>query len=231
MQYLSTYYWQQEEHARTSLMLQQLMYRKGKVPVLFACICTDTKEGESLGNVYYAEQLTEWFQNEGRELLLRSRGENSSVIEMAFRQKLLQTDCEFREYMRHNWLTNYDMAEKAAIAVISLLCIGDSFLLFQRGRVGAYLLNTRLGHAHCKKLTVSDSQDYVILSGEMEKNIGLLLVTEDFESKLSRQQLEECLSVTESLSPQRYRRRLEELGEEAGRQGGRHMGAVLLVTE
>ncbi len=33
MQYQSSYYWQQEVPAQTSLVVQQLMYRKGKIPI------------------------------------------------------------------------------------------------------------------------------------------------------------------------------------------------------
>lgn len=216
MQYLSSYYWQQEESARTCLILQQLIHRKGKVPVLFSCICTDTQGGAHEGNVYFVEQLTEWFRTKGQELLWKSRKENFTAIEKAFLQK---TDQIEREYVALKELS-----------AIGLLCIEDYFLLFQWGNTGAYLLNTGFNHSHCKTLVAQGNTEITVQSGKMEKNIGILLVSEDFCNKLSKQQLEECLSVKEIHTSQKCARRLEELGREAERKGGRHMGAVFLVT-
>lgn len=226
MQYLSSHYWQQEDKARTSLVLQHLVYRKRKIPVLFACICSGASWGDGSDNAHFAKQLTAWFQQEGREKLVSDVSKDFVGLKNGIREQMVQIDKELAAYNLKN-----HVAESERISVTGVLCIDGNFVLFHRGNSKVYLLNTRFGRTNCRCLVSGDSEELQILSGEMEPNIGLLLTTKDFGAGLSTQQLGECLAVRDVLESHKIRHRLSQLGEEAARWGGRHMGAVLLVTQ
>ena len=229
MKYLSSYYWQQEEPAATSLVLQHFVYRKGRQPGIFACICTVSswKEGGSnVSNAYFAERLTCWFQEEGRELFRMDHSELFTKTRERLEQVISQIDEDLTSYA-----SRIGQNGSPAPDIVGLLGMGERFLLFFRGEQKAYLLNKRFEHVHCKCLTESEKKGVLqIISGEMEKGIGILLTTKGFPENLSVRQMEECLSVKELGRTENVKGRLRELGEEAARQGGRHLGAVLLLT-
>lgn len=222
MKYLTSYYWQQEEKSRTSLVLQHLVYRWGKVPVLFACLCSAEEERE---HSYFAEQLSAWFQNTGRELLMTNRENEAQIIAQIY-AVIAQIDKELAD----NRQIRHDIS-KAKLSVAGILCVADCYFFFYRGRIKAYLLNERFGRASCRKITEENCEELQILSGTMEKNIGLLLATEDFGKGLSEVQIRECLAVKALTGTRTCERHLQELGQVSEENGGRHMGAVLLVTE
>lgn len=229
MKYLTSYYWQQEEPAATSLVLQHFVYRKGRQPGIFACICTVSswKEGGSnVSNAYFAERLTCWFQEEGRALFRMDHSELFTKTRERLEQVISQID---KDLMNHAVLAGQDGSP--TLDIVGLLGMGERFLLFFRGEQKGYLLNKRFEHVHCKCLTESEEKGKLhMISGEMEKGIGVLLVTKEFPENLSVRQMEECLSVKELEKTENVRGRLRELGEEAVRQGGHHLGAVLLLT-
>lgn len=237
MKYLTSYYWQQEEKSLTSLVLQHLVYRRRKVPVLFACLCSVEEEW---GNSYFAEQLVSWFQNKGRKLLV-ANGDNEKKIIAQLHTVIGQIDEELKE----NGKYNHDDS-KSFVSVAGVLCMADYYLLFYRGNQKVYLLNYRFGQANCKQISQSGSEQLQIISGRMEKNIGLLLATNDWGRGITEEQIKECLAVKtltgknqeektltrKVLSPMPTgERRLQELGQVSVQNGGRNMGAVLLVTE
>lgn len=255
MRYLSSFYWQQEEPAATSLVLQQFVYRRGKTPGLFACLCTDRQMGqgaENAPNAYLAERLSYWFQTEGRELFRRDKNEECMETRQRLARVIAQADEDLERHRLHKTEPHKDYAYvRDEICrkpdLIGLLSMGERFLLFNRGEQNAYLLNRRFERVHCRCLTGQEKpgmgenlqeaeqkpgigESLQLLSGEMETGIGLLLATEDFSRKLSRNQLEECLSVKEMERTENVKGRLRELGEEAARKGGQHMGTVLLLT-
>ncbi|MBE5882994.1 MAG: hypothetical protein E7291_01000 [Lachnospiraceae bacterium] len=224
MQYLSCYYWQQEKPARTSLVLQQFMSRRSKLPILFSCICTAENSERGIENEYYARQLTDWFRYQGMEVL-RKRRESSGELEGLLRQQFARIDGELAEY------SGRGISEQAKeVSVVGLVCIGEQFWLFQRGRVSGCLLNDRFGKSHCTYLTNKTVGEFRFLTGAMETNIGLLIVTESLAERLSKQQVEACLEINELTSAGKGKCRLQELSYEAEKCGGSHMGAVLLVT-
>lgn len=283
MRYLSSFYWQQEEPAATSLVLQQFVHRKGKEPGMFACICTDRRAAEDIrktaenagqsaedmwqsaenagqsventGNAYLAERLTYWFQTEGRELFRMDKSEEVMETRKRLVEVIAQADEDWERYCFHKGYAHEGDAICLKPDLIGLISAGERFLLFYRGKQGAYLLNRRFERVHCRCLTGQDeteegkklpktekkvlksegkmqkmSEELQLFSGEMEPGIGLLLATEDFSKKLEKRQLEECLSVKEMERTENVKGRLRELGEEAARKGGHHMGAVLLLT-
>lgn len=317
MRYLSSFYWQQEEPALTSLALQQLVYRRRREPGIFACICTDrgmgqngkillgmrqkermfsgaeqnrerTSEGTQdlreyihaavTGNAYLSQRLTYWFQTEGRDLFRRDRSGESVETRERLKRVIAQADGDWERY-----LVKADPNKEGKKAgkvcrkpdLIGLLGAGERFLLFSRGKQRAYLLNRRFERVHCSLLVGEDPEqdddmgqqaaewrreaeqdrwEYAmereaemdsrqmtgaehaqegrlqLLGGGMEPGIALLLATEEFAGKLSVSQMEQCLSVKELEKTENVRGRLRELGEEAARNGGHHLGAVLLMT-
>lgn len=225
MQYLSSYYWQEEVPALTSLVLQQLVHRKKNEPFLFSCITVGAPQGKGLYNAHFVEQMTEWFRTEGRKLLLGRKQHQFEEIERELCKKIVQIDGELSAYARAK------CEEEKQISVIGLLCVRNRFWLFQRGETKAYLLNIKFDRANCRSLLRTDNKQLTIQSGMMEANIGLLLTTEEFAAKLSKEQLGECLSVREIRGISSLHRRLAELGAQAMQNGARNMGAVLLVTK
>lgn len=225
----------------TSLVLQQLVYRKGRVPVLFACIRTEESLSHEKNSAYFAEQLLAWFR-ERQQWLVRCVGKETVAKEMGAAangldevenelcHKIAQIDEEIAIYNR--------MQQKAMqeIGLAGLFCIGNRFWLFSRGNVGVYLLNRRFERTNCMCLSRECLQGegmqgkVELLSGLMEADIGLLLATGDFIANMTRQELQECLAVKELKIQEQANRRLQELGRAAERRGGHHMGAILLVT-
>lgn len=226
MKYLASYYWQQERPSFTSLVLQQLVYRRRKVHVLFTCLCTAEKEG---GNSYFGRQLDAWFQNVGRELLVANRG-NEEKMKEQLAIIIRQIDEEIAVNKRCN-----RSVPKSNISVAGILCVADYYLLFYRGSMKVYLLNYRFGKTNCRQLAEpdkeSDKEDLQMISGRMEQGIGLLLGTKDFGKGLAENEIGECLSVKKLKDAGIGKRHLQELGQASVQNGGQHVGAVLLVTE
>lgn len=240
MQYLSAYYWQQETCALTSLVLQQLVYRKGKIPVLFACICNGNTMGKGEDSSYFTEQLANWFWSRQQSLVQEIKKDadekKPEEIEREICYKIMQVDREISLYERYG--KRASEAFKGQVGhvgnMIGLLCIANRFWLFGRGSMEAYLLNTRFERVHCESLLGKEelkTGEIMVMSGLMEAEIGLLLATENFNNKLSKQELAECLRIKDVNTRERGKRRLEELGAAAECRGGRHMGAILLATK
>ncbi len=235
MEYLTAHYWQQEDEG-TTLVLQHLMYRKEQLPMVFACVCRS--QGD-MGEGCFTKQLTDWFQWEGRELLRRDKGEVLEQTKKTFCQVFAKLEEQMTQYARTLG------REYAPPSFCGILCVDKRFLLFHRGEQKIFLLNTRFERASCKELFGKERASSRELSGRgeallhgltaacgiLEPKLGILLATEGFCDKLSKQQLCECLSSKELSSPQRLQKRLKELGDEAARQGAKGQGAILVVTQ
>lgn len=231
----------------TSLVLQHLVYRKRKVSVLFSCICS-VEEGR-WGNSYFAEQMLFWFQKEGRKLLVTNR-DNEATIITHLQTVVKRIDTELTENRKCRCDDSFSM-----VSIAGVLCVADYFLLFYRGNSKGYLLNYRFGRANCKQIIEPGREQLQVLSGRMEENIGLLLCTSDFGIGLSENQIRECMAVealSEIIKNEKNlwknhiskkniveketeeifagKRHLRELGRISEKNGGRHMGAVLIIT-
>lgn len=200
MEYLSGYYWQQGD-VRTSLVLKQLVYHEGGVPVLFGCM-------QSCGNGKLVEVLTDWFYQEGLQLC-RRRGVEPERLEMSLKRVIPNS-------------------RDKDLSFTVLLCVDDCFLLWNQGKQSAYLLNTRFGRP-CAKCVAAGKEEKVIV-GKLQQEVGILVVTEGFGEGLSLQQIRECLAVGELHSEERVHKRMQELGRKACELGGQHVGALLAVT-
>lgn len=211
MRFLTAYYWQQEEYANISLVLQHLVYPKEQTQVIFACICKG-KDRKDAG--YGAEILKEWFQRSGRELARKDKSEEWMRLESAVRLVYGKIDKE--------------------IVLNGLIIVGERFLLFGKGERKVWFLNTRFRKANCKefipeKILAEDA--FQISSGRVEKGVGLLLATPSFGERTGKELLCQCLSAKELSSTQRLQKRLSELGEEEGRRGAGNRAAILVVAK
>ncbi len=232
MEYVSAYFWQQEEEERTALVLQQLFYGRKKLPVLFACVCTSDKEMENIyankgdvGNLaaYFNERLAAWFWQEGRKRCVKRNGANISLMENNLCITIQAIEREIREYAMQKLGREFWKMSFAGI-----IAVGEYFLSFGQGKCRICLLNTRFDRPNAEWLW--NGEELVIESGIMQRRIGLLLATEDFYKIPGEQQLQECLAVKELAWTKGLQRRLKELGERSEEKGGRQMGAVLMLT-
>ena len=202
MEYLSGYYWQQGEGV-TSLVLKQLVYRKSGVPVLFGCM-------QSSGNGQVTEELVNWFYEEGVHLC-EKRGGASERLELRLEKgigKLLEGRSE--------------------VSFTVLFGAQECFWIWSQGAQKVYLLNSRFGRPHAK--CIVGEEEVCVWSGELQQGVGILVATEDFCSRISQEQLQECLAVTELDSEERVQKRMDELGRKACQLGGQHVAAMLAVT-
>lgn len=219
MELFSTYYWQQGENA-TSLVLQQVICKKGSLPALLACVCTEKRQEDGMmakgtgGN--FCGRLADWFHEEFLPGCLKG-----AAMDMGTAGSRLQ---QMAAHAVGEELT-------AGLSVAGILCSGEHFVLFYQGEQRIYLLNTRFLRPSVKCLTGhTDTGILRVQEGIMQQNIALLLATEPFYRVIPEQTWKECLNVRDIREERRAGKRLEELGEYGERQGGVHMGAVLLVS-
>ena len=228
MKYRTGYYWQTEEVPHTALVLQHLVYRKRKKPLFWGCICTEGHCGgtESWRSAYYVRQLTEWFHRKGRRWCLGEKTGDFDRLRVTLAEAIAGMDAEVAAH-------DCFLGEKGQgeVELAGLVCGGECFLLFYRGNIRVYLLNRRLSKGHCMRLQGEKLGTMHVLSGIMQPGIGLLLITEEMAEKCGEERLQECLNISELLQAHRPQRYLEELGREAAKQEGSHMGALLLLTD
>ena len=229
MEYMTGYYRQQKEVL--SLLLQQ--YICCDISVCFGCICGGT--GESAGRL--GGEVTGWLLQEFRRMKLRRAiadpERESDKLRIKF-QKMLSSCTVNQDF----WIAG-------------IFCIGGSFLLFYEGRIRLYLCNTGFGQPVLQRMDVSavrtkEKSDgikshavgkrYVDAAagslqfqwGRMEKNIGVLLASEDFCRYLSAQELKSCLAVQDIQTSVQTVKRVQELGRAAENRGAAYGAAILL---
>lgn len=203
MDYLCGHYWTGEGEA--ALVLKQLVFPEGNVPVVFACMAEGRARHELI------ESMTEWFYREA--LAYCAKGERrSGALEGSLEKQL--SSC-------------LDKTESAAV----FLAVGSTFFLWAKGQQKVWLLNTRFGKAHHRALFSEEVLERgEMISGQMENGVGLLLATEAFGEGISPGQLDSCLAIKELNREKRLEKRLKELGDEGKRKGNGHGAAVLVVT-
>lgn len=219
MELFSTYYWQRGENA-TSLVLQQVICKEGRVPVLLACVCTENRQEDGMmvkgTGGRFCGRLADWFHEEFLPGCLKGAALDMGTAGLGLRQMAASAVREERT---------------AGLSVAGILCAGEHFLLFYEGEQRIYLLNTRFSRSSAKCLTGhTETGILCVQEGIMQQNIALLLATEPFYRVIPEQTWKECLSVHDIREEGRAGKRLAELGEYGERQGGAHMGAVLLVS-
>lgn len=222
MEYLSTYYWQQEGRNTSSLMLLQAYHRKRQIPVLLACIC----EGD------IAEFFSNWFYETGLPLCGRGtmRGWNKAVKSL---ERFLSTVNDGGKCVRF----------------AGILCAGNRFIRFDYGGGKMFLLNMRNLKANWRalgKLSMPNADGFYVSAkdadkykesksdvceleqGELQGGIGILLVTHDFALHMERSRSERKLHLWELRQESYMEENLRKLGKQFEQEHGVNMGAILI---
>ncbi len=208
MKYRTSYWWQ--ERPGISLSLQQVLRRRDRQPMLFACICAG-RDCDRAGR-----ELTDWFYGKGIALGGREgMGAAQRQIEGLWREG--PGSCM-------GGGGGYPLE-----GMVGIFCTGDAFLLFSQGEQRAYLLNTRFRRAHCRRLTARTG-GLCCMWGILQPQIGILLATEGFYTPFSEAVLRDCLCIRRKEQEETLERHLRELAGEGERHGGRNMAAVCMTV-
>lgn len=227
MKFDTAYYWQQGANA-ASLALQQAVCRKKGETIVLACVCTDEpgRDKNAAEGAAFCRHLIDWFHERGLGLC-RGRGMDWNGLRS-----------------ESGRIAGY---AGTGFSFAGILCVGAQFVLFHRGQHKICLLNTRFARPHLRCLTeeqaegagshgmgevcgAAENSKVHTEEGMLEKDIGLLLITDSFYGKLTEHMILGCLGAGSISNEKQASRRLRELGEFGERQGARDMGAVLLVS-
>lgn len=209
MEFMTGYYRQKEDS--TALLLQQYVCRG--VPVCFGCVCG----GESLEAGITGGSFTGKLLEEFRKLNLP-------------REVKRQPEC-LKKMERQLYQCRESCAVPPDFWTAGILCMGEEVLLFYEGAVRIALCNTGFGRPALQEIGRNDRTQETELQlqrGSMEVGIGILLASESFYEKIPGEDMGSCLWVKDISNPRQAQKRLQELGRQAQRQGGRQMGALFL---
>lgn len=214
MRFLTSFYWQEGEN-RTSLTLQQIRPKKGADSFLLACVCDHGR---------FCARLIDWLHEE----ILAQYGAIGGVAWDAAQEGLRGMAAD----------------AGAAFACAGILCLGPEFLLFGQGGHRVYLLNRGFGGRGNRIRMLMGGEGSVcpneeaqrgggggtlkLCQGTMEDGVGILLGTEPFYGKLTKQMLSDCLGGIRD--EKQAAAHLKELGEYGQNQGGCNLSAVFLRT-
>jgi len=156
MQYLASHYWQSADENSPSLLLQQVYYKRKRLPVLLACVCnshTDSDFGKSL-----MRGLTDWFYETGLPFAAL-KGEKGI---WGLRRKA-------EGYLRKEKGIPEDLE------LSGILCVGSSFVMWKRGEGKIWFVNQRNQHAQ-----ITELHPMLFQNGFLQRNVGLILGTGSF---------------------------------------------------
>lgn len=228
MQFLAAYYWQQTCNGNASGLLQQQYVCRG-VRVHFSCVCGG-RSGDGMAGSYMTEQILCWFRGLSLKRLTRKPEKALGEAQEGLSRTIQRVDRELASAggVRSGTAgTSLTGAGKTALA--GILCVGEEFFCFCRGEQRIYLINTGFGRAHMKRLG-TESEELFVQRGILQPDIGLLFAVGSLWKYVTEQMIKEGLSVREVLMEEQVRKHLNELGEEAQRQGGKDMAAVFIRT-
>lgn len=229
MQYLAGAF--RQESKKTALVLQQMTRKKGKLPILFACVLQDKrmhgdKNSDSENHVHrQADLLLDWFREE--TLPLCAKGSERSCVDAV--QKSFMRFFEKQDGRGHGKYGEDDFA----ISVAALFCMGRECFYAWRGSMDICLINLRFDRAHIKSLT-SFSEELVCMRAELEEGVGLLLGVESFCSTMQGKNFRECLGDYLLAGGMRnsgqVERHLAEAADAAGHRKTEDIAAVLVIV-
>ena len=209
MEYMTGCYRQKEEE--TALLLQH--YVCGGVPVCLGCICGGEGPGAGIMGGWITGQLMKEFRGFD---LSKYAGKKEKFLRSMERQ--LQCCSEASMKCKDFWMAG-------------IVCEGECFLLFTRGKVRIVLCNTGFGRPALQEIGMKsgvDKQNVWSQRGSMEAGIGILLASGSLYESVSWENIRMCLAVKEIRDSDQTRRRLRELGRAAESRGGRDLAALLL---
>lgn len=217
MKYLATYYWQAGNHS-SSLMLQQVCYKRKRMPILLACVCSQTtNDGRAEALV---KALTDWFYQIGLPTCSK-RGEKGMRIIVAALKKCIIG----------NLRKKVSGFEKLQIG--GVLCVGNTLCFFQQGRLRIAVLNRKNQHSYSRELLLEAkcNEEMIFREATIQSGVGILLTTDNFYASICPERVEECLSMKELETQMQLEKRLQELGKLGETNGGTDMGAVLIMMK
>lgn len=213
MEYITAYFWQPKNNA-CSLLLQQAIYRTGQ-PVLFACICGESKQQKNnpAAGVYLTECLREKFYQE----VISRRGKPEKRIYLLGR-RLLKTIARAETELKQK-----------NISLCGILCIDNYFYVFSQNSE-IWMHNTRFGRAHTERI-IEGAETVNLQYGVLEKGVGILLGSNGLWKGTDAKRVQECLMVEEIRENAGAERHLKELCVEAQTKSVTDTAAVLLVSK
>lgn len=219
--FITSTYWQQG-HNDSALLLQHYKY-KG-VPLCFACICAGEGEDKGRAGAYLTGQLLSWFRTLPLSRLAGNPEKRLPGLETGLTERIERSKKELRVH---------GLLQEKGMDYSGILCVREHFLLFREGSCQVCLLNRCFDKGHFGRIGEEriPEGDGFFRQGILQQGIGLILATESFCSRLKDREFEECLHVKTVQTREQADRHLLELGCRAEELGGRHMGAVLLLTE
>ncbi len=233
MQFLSADYWQQTRNGNASALLLQQYVCEG-VRIHFSCVCRGQSGDERAGG-YMTERFLQWFRGLSLKRLTRKPEKALGEAQAGLRRVILRAGDEpaaagsagAEPAGTRSAGTGLSGAGKAALA--GIFCVGEDFFYFCRGEQKIYFINTGFGRAHIRRLG-TEGGGLFFQRGILQPDIGLLFAVGSFWEHVTEQMIREGLFVREVVTEEQMRKHLNELGEEAQRQGGKDMAAVFVRT-
>lgn len=202
MQYLTGYFWRQEE--KVSLVLKHLVYPNSDEPILFGCLA----QGE--GAAQFVKKLTDWFYRDGLDSC-----KGASVTPKSLHEKLQEQLSDQKK-------------EKTILTGSVLLCVGEYFAIWNSLGQQVFLHNTRFGRPNVRLL--AEGQQEQFLCGKLQKGVGILVPAFKVGQQIGTAELAECLALKTLTDEKRLEKRLREIGEEAAKRGAEQVSSLLVVT-
>lgn len=227
MQFLSAHYWQQVRNENTSGLLLQQYVCEG-VCIHFSCVCRG-QDGDVRAGGYMTEQLLRWFRGLSLKRLARKPEKTLGEAEAGLRRTILRADDELAAAGRGAGFAGTSPAGVGKAALAGIFCVGEEFIYFCRGEQKIYFINTGFGRAHIRRLGIEGGELFS-QRGILQPDIGLLFAVGSFCEYVTEKMIKEGLFVREVMTEEQVRKHLNELGEEAQRQGGKDMAAVFVRT-
>lgn len=223
MQFLTSTYFQRSRND-SALLLQHYRYKRTSL----CLIGLSAAEGQAQGRAaaYLTEQLLEWFRRLPWRRVVSDPEGYLPEIGIQLQAAAAQAADE---------LASCGLLPGAGdVSLTGIFCIGEHFLLFHRGRQKIYLFNRSFGRGTVRcvsdELAAGPGDGLAVRQGSLQRDVCLMFATESFCGSATKQELAECLHVTDVLSEEHADRRLRELGERGAGRGGCHMAAALLMT-
>lgn len=218
-------YWQAVPNY-SSLLLQQ--YQCRGMPFCLTVLCSGEDRDQARAGAYLTGSLSGWFRDLPFSKLASDPERKLSQIRPAFLERLNRLEEELR-------LCGL-IREKTSCIVSGILSFDCYFLLFGSSFEGICLLNREFGNSRVQSLekeTAAGRENggaFCVRQGMLERELGLLFVTDSLGGKLCRQEMADCLAVDRIHSREQAARHLKELGNRAQGLGGENMAAALLLT-
>ena len=210
MDYVTAYFWQQKARNASSLLLQQVKFKKGHSLVL-ACICEDARGGGA--GEYVTGYLRDWFYD--RVLLKRWKPTERNVERLG------------HELARVIGKAETDLG-RTDFPISGILCIDRLFVVF--GRKSEILSqNTSFGRANIKSI-LGSGESLSMQCGILQEKVGILLGTQGFLKSMERHLVRECLMVEEISCKKQAEKHLRELCTEAVNGDVKDVAAVFLLS-